>query len=160
MRSNVGGWTRSHQELDLLRRNVASLRSTSPNTDQYQIVISYRSKAICKKQPNGGDGWVVLELRDTLQQLGYSVLLLGTEQDNNVGPEGSRWSIDVVKAIVSCEVVIVVCSPGYGETKWTLRELDLADRCHRKIVPLWLSGSYPPPAVEAYVGGQGDAMSD
>ncbi|EFJ40616.1 hypothetical protein VOLCADRAFT_99597, partial [Volvox carteri f. nagariensis] len=158
MPSSSGGrsWSRSQQEQDVFRRNLASTRSPSPSVNHYQIVISYQKKDICVKNYNGGDGGLVWDLRDALQQLGYAVLPAGpgpasvVEDEGNEG-EGPRWATQVAKAIPNCEVVLVICTPGYGESKWSLREVDLADRHQRRIIPVWLSGGYPPPAVEPYV---------
>jgi TIR domain len=68
-------------------------------------------------------------------------------------PAGVFWP-DVLQAGVrSCRCMVVLCSPGYGRTPWTKRELMLADSLHKLILPLWHSGVYPPPATSILLQG-------
>ena len=94
---------------------------------------------------------------------------------------GQKWAAEIQQSILNAHAIIVVCTPTYGETTWTYRELQLADNhvseCTRRlrggtkeakrlydrmtcvfrqtkpIIPLWHSGVYPPKAVEIFFSG-------
>lgn len=60
---------------------------------------------------------------------------------------GTKWAEGIQKAVLGCEIFIPVCSPGYGASVWTERELALADNKGKTILPFWHSGEYPPTKV-------------
>jgi hypothetical protein len=109
-------------------------------------MISYRV-AETGYPKNGGDGYVFL-LHDKLVERGYTVFI-GEEGID----AGEDWANAIKKAIVGCEVFVVLCSSTYGETKWTLREFQQADKLNKPIIPIWHSGVFPPDAIEIFLVG-------
>ena len=66
---------------------------------------------------------------------------------------GQSWAARIQDAVRRCEALVVLCSPTYGDTQWTFRELQLADNHRKPIVPVWHSGPFPPPSVEIFLSG-------
>ena len=64
-----------------------------------------------------------------------------------------RWAIELQKAVQRCDAFIPLCSVNYGSTEWTYREYQLADQKLKKIMPVWHSGPFPPPALEIFLSG-------
>ena len=53
-----------------------------------------------------------------------------------------------------CKAMLIVSSPTYGMTKWTFRELQMADNNAKKLIPIYHSGNFPPnDKVEVFLGG-------
>jgi hypothetical protein len=70
---------------------------------------------------------------------------------------GESWAQTIQRAVRDCAVFVPICSATYGSpvrSRWTLRELELADARNKHIVPIWHSGTYPPEDVEIYLGGK------
>jgi hypothetical protein len=115
-----------------------------------QVLLSYRvpeSGAVA----NGGDGWT-FQLADALRARGFTVFVGETSMD-----AGTSWAQTIQRAVRDCAVFVPVCSATYGsplKSRWTLRELELADARNKHIVPVWHSGAYPPEDVEIYLGGK------
>ena len=95
----------------------------------------------------GGDN-TVPELRVALEARGFSVFV--TEQDLTAG---EQWATNLAAAIRGAAAVVAVCSPTYGATTWTQREVQMADNLRKPIIPLWHSGEYPPRGVEIFFSG-------
>jgi hypothetical protein len=115
-----------------------------------QVLLSYRvpeSGALA----NGGDGWT-FALAAALRARGFTVFVGETSMD-----AGDSWAQTIQRAVRDCAVFVPVCSATYGSpllSRWTLRELELADARNKHIVPVWHSGAYPPEDVEIYLGGK------
>ncbi len=63
----------------------------------------------------------VINLREKLTALGYTVFVGESDLEG-----GQSWTHEIGRAVRDAEVVVVVCSEGYGESKWTLREFEYA----------------------------------
>jgi TIR domain len=119
---------------------------SAPDSQPAQIMLSYRVPESGDAN-NGGDGWVFL-IRDKLRQCGFSVFV----GESGIAP-GQDWAAVITAAVRGCEVFVPICSPTYGATRWTKRELQMADRLNKKMVPIWHSGTFPPDEVDIYLGG-------
>ena len=65
-----------------------------------------------------------------------------------------RRSCVQAKAVKGCKAMLIVSSPTYGMTKWTFRELQMADNNAKKLIPIYHSGNFPPnDKVEVFLGG-------
>ena len=65
-----------------------------------------------------------------------------------------RQSCVQAKAVKGCKAMLIVSSPTYGMTKWTFRELQMADNNAKKLIPIYHSGNFPPnDKVEVFLGG-------
>jgi hypothetical protein len=67
---------------------------------------------------------------------------------------GEEWPETIAAGGRDCAALVVLCSPTYGDTVWTKRELVMADNLRKPLIPVWHSGPYPPKAVEIYLGGK------
>ena len=67
---------------------------------------------------------------------------------------GQKWAMNIQAAVKECKVFVVLCSPSYGDTTWTYREIQLADNNKKPLLAVWHSGTYPPPKVEIWLGGE------
>ncbi|KAL6764560.1 hypothetical protein V8C86DRAFT_3128782 [Haematococcus lacustris] len=111
-----------------------------------QVMLSYRVPETGAVQL-GGDG-CVLRLRTALERIGFSVFV-GEEGIDG----GQSWAAQIQAAVLACDVFVPLCSRTYGATKWTRRELHLADAEDRPIIPVWHSGDYPPKELAIYLSG-------
>ena len=68
---------------------------------------------------------------------------------------GDRWMEVIQAAVLGCTVFVAMCSREYATdaSPWTTREFLLADENGKHIVPLWHSGTYPPPKLALSLGG-------
>lgn len=101
------------------------------------VMISYRVSETGRKD-QGGDG-SVFELGEALRARGYDVIV---GEENICG--GMSWGPFIRDAVRSCAAFVPVCSPGYGGSDWTEKELLYADRIKKTIIPVHHSGTYPP----------------
>ena len=112
-----------------------------------QVMLSYRVKETGAKHLGGDD--TVVQLARALESRGFSVFV---GEADLMG--GDRWAAEIQKAVKACQAFVVLCSPTYGDTTWTYREIQLADNNRKPIVALWHSGVFPPPEVEIFLGGE------
>eukprot|EP01116_Phalansterium_solitarium_P002468 TRINITY_DN1251_c0_g1_i2.p1 TRINITY_DN1251_c0_g1~~TRINITY_DN1251_c0_g1_i2.p1 ORF type:complete len:371 (-),score=36.43 TRINITY_DN1251_c0_g1_i2:158-1270(-) len=120
--------------------------SEQGDSDSYDIMLSYRISDSGAREL-GGDDSVVL-LRDALEAYGFTVFVGESALEG-----GQGWAETIQKAVKGCKAFIPVCSPDYGNTPWTKRELQMADNNRKYILPVWHSGDYPPSAIEIFLGG-------
>jgi len=66
---------------------------------------------------------------------------------------GEAWPDAIQAGVRNSRAVVALCSPGYGGTTWTKRELVLADSLGKTLIPVWHSGAYPPAEAEIYLTG-------
>ena len=114
-----------------------------------QIMLSYRVPE--SGVDKGGDGWT-FRLGDALRARGFTVFIAETAIT-----AGDSWDQVIQNAVRGCEAFVAVCSATYGSatsSRWTLREMQLADGRCKPIVPIWHSGDYPPNDVEIYLTGK------
>ena len=91
-------------------------------------------------------------LQKALESRGYSVFV-----GESAIRSGASWPTKIQKAVEDCSAFVVLCSTTYGDeavSPRTARELDLADRLKKPLIPVWHSGPYPPKAVAIYLGGK------
>jgi hypothetical protein len=93
-----------------------------------------------------GDSAVV-ELKRLLEMRGFSVFVGELAIEG-----GASWRSTIQAGVEGCTAFVVLCSPTYGDTKWTKRELHLADDLDKLILPVWHSGPYPPKAARMVLG--------
>ncbi|PNH05403.1 Ankyrin repeat domain-containing protein [Tetrabaena socialis] len=112
-----------------------------------QIVLSYRVPETGAVEL-GGNG-MVLRMQERLQRDGYLVFVGEASLT-----AGDSWDDMIQGAIERSSVFIALCSPTYGQTAWTKRELQLADSDQKVIIPVWINGDYPPRGVRMYLLGK------
>ena len=101
-----------------------------------QVMLSYRVPETGAERLRG-DG-MVFRLSDALEARGFTVFV-----GEAALQAGEQWAIEIQNAVKECQVFVVLCSPSYGDTdvsKWTFREIQLADNNHKPIVAVWHSG--------------------
>ena len=111
------------------------------------VMISYRVR-----ETGGGGDNAVFALQKALESRGYSVFV-----GESAIRSGACWPTKIQKAVEDCSAFVVLCSTTYGDeavSPRTARELDLADRLKKPLIPVWHSGPYPPKAVAIYLGGK------
>jgi len=111
------------------------------------VFISYREP----ETGRGGDG-SAFALQSALEQLGFSVFVGGNSIDG-----GSSWPAAIHAGVERCKAFVVLCSTTYGDevlSPWTMRELAMADNLRLPLVPVWHSGTYPPPSCALYLGNK------
>ena len=80
-----------------------------------------------------------LVLKESLQQLGYSVFL-----DVHCIQGGVDWQDVLNDAISNCSLFVPLITMQYGETLWTNREVKLADVLGKIIIPVNFLSDWPP----------------
>lgn len=103
--------------------------------DGWDLLISYRVSDT--GQPLG-DG-TALELKRALEVLGFKAFVAELDIRG-----GQAWANVIGQTIEKCRAVVAFCSKGYGERKWTARELIKADNLNKVLVPVLHSGQFPP----------------
>jgi hypothetical protein len=68
-------------------------------------------------------------LQQALEARGYSCFV-GEKQLEG----GDEWATTIARAVKGCRAMLIVSSPTYGMTKWTFRELQMADNNQKKLV--------------------------
>jgi hypothetical protein len=108
------------------------------------VMISYREP----ETGQGGDKSVFV-LQAALEARGFSVFVGEAAIQG-----GEEWPETIAAGVHNCSAFVVLCSPTYGDTVWTKRELVMADNLRKPLIPVWHSGPYPPKAVEIFLGGK------
>ena len=80
-----------------------------------------------------------LVLKESLQQLGYTVFL-----DVHCIQGGADWQDALNDAISNCTLFVPLITMQYGETLWTNREVKLADVLGKMIIPVNFLSNWPP----------------
>ena len=123
----------------LLRTLADRIDGTSigPGEATVDVFVAYRN-AETGADAAGGDGTAVA-LRAVLEHLGIRVFFGAVSLSG-----GQAWVKQITHAAKTCAVFCPVVSRTFGASKWTLRELQMADESKRAIVPVWHSGPWPP----------------
>ncbi|GAN00112.1 hypothetical protein U91I_03777 [alpha proteobacterium U9-1i] len=66
---------------------------------------------------------------------------------------GDGWAGEIVRAIRSAKGVLVMCSKAAFESDHVKREIYLADRYHKKLVPVFVEDATPPEDFEYFFAG-------
>ncbi len=66
---------------------------------------------------------------------------------------GDGWAGEIVRAIKSAAGVMVMCSKAAFESDHVKREIYLADRYHKKLVPVFVEAAEPPEDFEYFFAG-------
>lgn len=66
---------------------------------------------------------------------------------------GDGWAGEIVRAIKSAGGVVVMCSKAAFESDHVKREIYLADRYHKKLVPVFIEQADPPEDFEYFFAG-------
>jgi hypothetical protein len=66
---------------------------------------------------------------------------------------GEGWAGEIVRAIRGAAGVIVMCSKAAFESDHVKREVYLADRYHRKLIPIFIEEATPPEDFEYFFAG-------
>jgi hypothetical protein len=73
--------------------------------------------------------------------------------DTQVLGGGESWAGEIVRAIRSAKGVLVMCSKAAFESDHVKREIYLADRYHKKLVPVFVEDATPPEDFEYFFAG-------
>ena len=73
------------------------------------------------------------------------------DQQNIAGGEG--WAGEIVRAIKAAKGVLVMCSKAAFESDHVKREIYLADRYRKKLVPVFIEQAEPPEDFEYFFAG-------
>ena len=68
-------------------------------------------------------------------------------------PAAQAWAGEIVKAIRSAREKLVMCSKAAFESDHVKREIYLADRYHKKLVPVFIEAATPPEDFEYFFAG-------
>lgn len=71
------------------------------------------------------------QLKSILEYLGFNVFL---DVDDIIG--GDNWVDALNQAVLNCVIFIPLITSRYGLTKWTKREVILADLMNKQIIPI------------------------
>ena len=66
---------------------------------------------------------------------------------------GEGWAGEIVRAIRGATGVVVMCSKAAFESDHVKREIYLADRYHKKLVPVFIEQAEPPEDFEYFFAG-------
>lgn len=66
---------------------------------------------------------------------------------------GDSWAGEIVRAIRGAKGVLVMCSKAAFESDHVKREIYLADRYHKKVVPVFIEDAAPPEDFEYFFAG-------
>lgn len=66
---------------------------------------------------------------------------------------GDGWAGEIVRAIKNAAGVVVMCSKASFESDHVKREIYLADRYHKKLVPVFVEDAAPPEDFEYFFAG-------
>jgi hypothetical protein len=90
----------------------------------------------------------VLPVIDGLKQLGKRFWL-----DQQSIASGDGWAGEIVRAIKSAPGVLVMCSKAAFESDHVKREIYLADRYRKRLVPVFIEQADPPEDFEYFFAG-------
>jgi hypothetical protein len=138
---------------------LAAASLSERRADKWDVLISY-----CVAETGGPGDRSVFGLQAALVARGFRVFV-----GESAIQAGASWPDAVNNGIQAAAAVIVLCSPGYADperSRWTCRELQLAVVLNKPLVPVWHSGTYPPPGAAPHLvcrqqcAGGGHARSD
>eukprot|EP01116_Phalansterium_solitarium_P023382 TRINITY_DN8155_c0_g1_i2.p1 TRINITY_DN8155_c0_g1~~TRINITY_DN8155_c0_g1_i2.p1 ORF type:complete len:360 (-),score=82.42 TRINITY_DN8155_c0_g1_i2:670-1749(-) len=132
-------------DVEANRRTAVPPRVRPPADDGYDIMLSYRVSETGEESSGGDES--VFRMKSALVAAGYTVFVGEADLQG-----GEGWMDMIQKALTGCKVFVAVCSPTYGATVWTQREISYVDNLRKPIVPLWYSGKYPPEKVSMILG--------
>jgi len=112
-----------------LNREI-SFKQSSPSKRVNKIMISYARIDAMK---------YALQLKTQLISTGFEVFL----DADNILP-GQDWQNELAKAINECHVFVALVTRYYGITIWTEREIRLADKKNKTIIPINFLDNWPP----------------
>jgi hypothetical protein len=137
--------------LERRRLLQAAPPTAAPAADADPVAAGMCDVMISYRVPETGDGGdkSVFVLQAALEARGYRVFVGEAAIQG-----GEEWPRTIAAGVRDCAAFVVMCSPTYGDTVWTERELVMADNLHKPLIPVWHSGAYPPKAVEIYLGGK------
>ena len=147
-RKLVDLWTRVQREQHAAVALCTAQRGLADDEDTTtpDVFLSYRVHDT-GHVARGGDG-STLALKHALRARGFRVFV-GEEDISG----GDQWFTFIETALYTCAAFVPVCSPGYGASPWTLRELGMAVRLQKVIVPVFHSGTFPPRTGGIVLGG-------
>ncbi|XP_055336686.1 uncharacterized protein LOC129587114 [Paramacrobiotus metropolitanus] len=131
--SNSGTERRKHRAPSLSFKSIPNDSPLTHSAAAKKYLISYVSKEA--KQ-------VAVKLKKALEKHECTVFL---DVDNI--PAGVDWQDALNEAVKRCEVFVPLVTDSYGETKWTNREVKLADVMRKIIVPVSMILDWPPPSL-------------
>lgn len=74
------------------------------------------------------------------------------DQDGGIGA-GENWAAEIVRAIRSATGVVVMCSKAAFESDHVKREIYLADRYKKRLLPVFVEAAEPPEDFEYFFAG-------
>lgn len=113
---------------------------------QAKVFLSYR-KTESGPRGRGGDS-SIFKIKDALSKAGFDVFL-----DEGALPPGHFESM-LVSGIEESSVFVPVCTATYGNpehSEFTHKEFLLAHNIKKRIIPIWHSAEFPPPALASYL---------
>ena len=143
---DTGGVDTKQADSRTLPAAAASADAPASSHESADVMISYRVPETGDGE--GGDG-AVFALEKALRARGYSVFV---GEDAIEG--GDDWPDTIQRGVRECKAFVVLCSPTYGDTLWTKREIVMADNLKKPLLAVWHSGPYPPPGVQIYFSGK------
>jgi hypothetical protein len=91
---------------------------------RYDIVLSYVIKESAR---------FTRLLQEELIKHGHSVFV----GEVDIGG-GDNWPLELSRVIRDCKAFIPIITPSYGNTKWTLKEIQFAENRNRPMIPILL----------------------
>lgn len=117
-------------------RKTATPVSEEPRSDA--VFVSYAR----------ANSSLVLPVIDAVKQAGRRFWL-----DQQSTKAGDGWAGEIVRAIRGAPEVLVMCSQAAFESDHVKRELYLADRYKKKLVPVFVEAAQPPEDFEYFFAG-------
>jgi hypothetical protein len=74
------------------------------------------------------------------------------DQDGGIGA-GENWAAEIVRAIRGATGVVVMCSKAAFESDHVKREIYLADRYKKRLLPVFVEAAEPPEDFEYFFAG-------
>jgi hypothetical protein len=133
-RAKRDAYAKTHPEIN--EDHEAPPAATQPQSDA--VFVSYaRANATS-----------VLPVIDAMKQLGRRFWL-----DQQSIASGDGWAGEIVRAIKSAPGVLVMCSKAAFESDHVKREIYLADRYRKRLVPVFIEQADPPEDFEYFFAG-------
>lgn len=85
-------------------------------------------------------GFIFVNLSDTLQQIRETI----QKEDVDEIQAGNDWQDKLNDAVGNCGIFVPLITPQYGLTRWTNREIKLADVMEKTIIPINFLDYWPP----------------
>ena len=134
----VGLWMLARAIAPPRRRPETSAQAPAPEPEQAREGATFVSYA----RANQTD---VLPLVEAAQALGRQFWL-----DQQGISSGDGWAGEIVRAIRGAGGVVVMCSKAAFESDHVKREVYLADRYHKRLLPVYLEPERPPEDFEYF----------